>query len=80
MSQVRLQLANEEAAKTGFSTSTPHSATAFLMLGLDIEDLQCVLFLFINFINIAQSDGSPPTSFRHTLYLDIKEKKSLTAL
>ena len=50
MSQVRLQLANKEAAKTFFSTNSPHSAAAFLMLGLDIKELQ-YMFLFINFIN-----------------------------
>jgi hypothetical protein len=40
MSQVRLQLANEEAAKTFSSANSPHSAAAFLMLGLDIEESQ----------------------------------------
>jgi hypothetical protein len=40
MAQVKLELANEEAAKTGFSTTAPHTPSTFIMLGLEIEELQ----------------------------------------
>lgn len=40
LNKVKLQLSNEEHARTGFSASQPHSATTFIMLGLELEDLQ----------------------------------------
>lgn len=40
MAQVRLQLADEEASKSGFSTTAPHTPSTFVMLGLEIEELQ----------------------------------------
>lgn len=42
MAQVKLQLTNEEAAKSGFATNALHTASTFVMLGLDIEELQYV--------------------------------------
>ena len=74
MAQVKLQLANEEAAKTGFSTNAPHTASTFLMLGLDIEDSQCVSSFFY------QTQLLTRLCFRRTLYLDVKEKKTPTVL
>lgn len=40
MAGVKLQLANKEAARSGFSTSAPHTPSTFMMLGLDIKELQ----------------------------------------
>lgn len=40
MADIKLQLANEEAAQSGFSTTAPHTASTFIMLGIDIEDAQ----------------------------------------
>ena len=40
MAQVKLQLANEEAARIGFSSTAPHTPSAFIMLGLEIEEIQ----------------------------------------
>lgn len=40
MASVKLQLANEEAAKNGFSTTAPHTQSTFFMLALEIEDMQ----------------------------------------
>lgn len=40
MAQVKLQLANEEASKSGFSSSAAHSPSTFVTLGLEIEELQ----------------------------------------
>jgi len=42
MAHVKLQLANEEAARSGFSTNAPHTPSTFMMLGLDLEKLQYV--------------------------------------
>ena len=39
MAQVKLQLANEEAAKSGLSTA-PHTQSTFLLIGMDIEHIQ----------------------------------------
>jgi hypothetical protein len=40
MAQVKLQLADEEAKKSGFSTTAPHTSSAFVTLGLELEELQ----------------------------------------
>jgi hypothetical protein len=40
MAQVKLQLANEEASKTGFNTTAPHTSSTFVVLGLELEGLQ----------------------------------------
>lgn len=40
MANVKLQLANEEAAKIGLTTTAIHTVTTFVMLALDIEHLQ----------------------------------------
>jgi hypothetical protein len=40
MAQVKLQLANEEASKTGFDTTAPHTPSTFIILGLELEGLQ----------------------------------------
>lgn len=45
MAHVKLQLANEEAAQTGFSTTAPHTTSTFIMMGLEIEQLQYVTVL-----------------------------------
>ncbi|KAF7980030.1 hypothetical protein HWV62_40156 [Athelia sp. TMB] len=42
MAQVKLQLANEEAAKSGLSTA-PHTQSTFLLIGMDIEHIQSKL-------------------------------------
>jgi hypothetical protein len=42
VAQVKLQLANEEAARSGFSTNAPHTPSTFIMLGLDLEQFQYV--------------------------------------
>lgn len=41
MAKVKLQLANTEAAQSGL-TDAPHSQSTFILLALEIEDLQCV--------------------------------------
>lgn len=40
MAKVKLQLANEEAAKSGFCTTAPHTVGTFVTLALEIESLQ----------------------------------------
>ena len=42
VAQVKLQLANEEAARSGFSTNAPHTPSTFIMLGLNLEQFQYV--------------------------------------
>jgi hypothetical protein len=42
MAHVKLQLANEEAARSGFGTNAPHTPSTFMMLSLDLEKLQYV--------------------------------------
>jgi hypothetical protein len=42
MAQVKLQLANEEAARIGFGSTVPHTPSAFIMLGLEIQEIQLV--------------------------------------
>jgi len=44
MAHVKLELATKEAMKSGFATTAPHTPSTFVMLGLDIEGLQYVLF------------------------------------
>lgn len=39
MSKLKLQLANEEAVKTG-QTTAPHTQSAFILTAMDIEDMQ----------------------------------------
>ncbi|KAF7969801.1 hypothetical protein HWV62_25983 [Athelia sp. TMB] len=44
VSKVKLQLANEEHARMGLSVSQPHTPTTFVMLGLELEEMQrCLL-------------------------------------
>ncbi|KAF7968492.1 hypothetical protein HWV62_30451 [Athelia sp. TMB] len=40
VNKVKLQLANEEHARMGLSASQPHTPTTFIMLGLELEELQ----------------------------------------
>lgn len=40
MAAVKLQLADEEARKTGFETTAPHTRSTFITIGLDIQDTQ----------------------------------------
>jgi len=40
MAQIKLELANEEASKNGFSTTVSHTPSTFVMTGLEIEELQ----------------------------------------
>lgn len=40
VNKVKLQLANEEHARMGLSTHQPHSPMTFIMLGLELEELQ----------------------------------------
>ncbi|KAF7971009.1 hypothetical protein HWV62_22275 [Athelia sp. TMB] len=40
VNKVKLQLANEEHARMGLSENQPHTPTSFIMLGLELEDLQ----------------------------------------
>lgn len=42
MAHVKLQLANEEAAKIGCRSTAPHIPSTFIILGLDIEESQYV--------------------------------------
>jgi hypothetical protein len=48
MAHVKLQLANEEAARSGFSTNTPHTPSTFIMLGLDLEQSQYVICYIVS--------------------------------
>ncbi|KZP18026.1 hypothetical protein FIBSPDRAFT_956592 [Athelia psychrophila] len=44
VNKVKLQLANEEHARMGLSVNQPHTPTTFIMLGLELEELQrCLL-------------------------------------
>lgn len=43
MAAVKLQLADEEASKTGFETTAPHTRTTFIMIALDIQDSLLVI-------------------------------------
>ncbi|KAF7967203.1 hypothetical protein HWV62_35156 [Athelia sp. TMB] len=43
VNKVKLQLANEDHVRMGLSTSQPHTPTTFVMLGLELEELQCSL-------------------------------------
>jgi hypothetical protein len=75
MAHVKLQLANEEAARSGFNTNAPHTPSTFIMLGLDLEQIQYVTCLYrilylLTFIMICRRD----------LYLDVKEKRTPTIL
>jgi hypothetical protein len=40
MAQVKLQLADEEAKRTGFNTTALHTPSTFVTLGLELEELQ----------------------------------------
>lgn len=40
LAKVKLQLANEEHDRMGLSVSQPHTPTTFIMLGLELEELQ----------------------------------------
>lgn len=38
--QIKLQLANEEAARDGLTAEAAHTPSTFLLMALEVEDLQ----------------------------------------
>lgn len=41
--QIKLQLANEEAARDGLTAEAAHTPSTFLLMALEVEDLQYVI-------------------------------------
>ena len=54
MAEIKLQLANEEAAKSGLTTAA-HTQSSFLLMAMDIEDSQYVREFNVNLLIIDEN-------------------------